>query len=593
MLHIVNTLVLYLMIKNFKFKKIFLDNSKSTMITSIFLGMLLYGCSYKFINSPDEFKLLNFWIGVLLLTSFFSLLPKQIKIIYYFSIILVWLTAGVFIIKMENFELVIILNLALILLLKTVINTKERKNIILIFIFSFLIFSLFGFFSTYIKEQKFIYLITILFFIFYLGEFFLNYKQKERRLASSKRLKNLLEKILVEKKNVLKIKSSQSNFLATFSHDLRQPMHALNLYVGSFEKTLLKTNMEKKDEIRSTESLRRLKQSINYMNDILSGLLEASRIEMGVSTVKVNSLYVNKFCRDIIEQHRKNIEEINLKLNFNTNLTDKHILKTDKRLLERILRNLLSNAIKYTKKGGIRFRIKQKNNVCKISIVDTGPGISKSIRKKIFKEFLQGPSSNQFNGGRGVGLGLSIAQRLASRIGATITLRSQEEIGSIFSVLLPPAEITSKLFIGKNIESDLLTEVLPQITLTESSSNIIFLIDEDPQTREAITGLGPHLDIKIISNKSSKEILKSSKNLSSAPKLLIIDFDNKNEDPFYSIDVINEEFNLDLPTILICSDPYEESLNFQLRKNIIPIQKPFVVPDLQKLIFSILLKQKP
>ena len=99
MLHIVNTLVLYLMIKNFKFKKIFLDNSKSTMITSIFLGMLLYGCSYKFINSPDEFKLLNFWIGVLLLTSFFSLLPKQINIIYYFSIILVWLTAGFLLLK--------------------------------------------------------------------------------------------------------------------------------------------------------------------------------------------------------------------------------------------------------------------------------------------------------------------------------------------------------------------------------------------------------------------------------------------------------------------------------------------------------------
>ncbi len=580
------------MIKNYNFRSFLSTNSKSTILTNIFLGLLFYLCTYKFIYLPEDFSFINWWLGILLITNFFVFLPYKVKFVYVFFLIVVWLTAGIFILKINIFELLVIYSLALALILKTFIYSNENKNTVFIFGLTFLIFSLYGFFSSNIVEQRFIFLIIILFLGLNLTEFLAIYNQKERRLNSKIRLKNLLENILLEKKKILKIKSSQSNFLATFSHDLRQPMHALNLYVGSFEKTLLKTNMQKKDAIRSTESLRRLKQSINYMNDILSGLLEASRIEMGVSTVKINNLYINNFCKDIIEQHRNNIEEINLKFDFATNISDQHILKTDQRILQRILRNLLSNAIKFTKKGGIRLRIKQEDNTCKISVVDTGLGISKTVRKKVFKEFSQGPSKNKFDVGTGVGLGLSIAQRLASRIGATIILKSQEGVGSIFSVLLPPTKKISSFDMSKNVENDLISEVLPQITLTEDSSTIILLVDEDPQTRKAITGLGHDLDIKIISDKSSKDLIKNYQDLQTAPKILIVDLDNKNEDPAYTIETINQEFNLDLPVILICSDPYEESLNFQLNKKIIPIQKPFLVPNLQKLIFSILLQQK-
>ncbi len=580
------------MVKNYNFKSFFSTNSKSTLITNIFLGLLFYFCAHKFISLPDEFIFINWWLGILLITNFLVYLPNKVKIFYFFSIIFVWLSAGIFILKIDVFELQVIYSLALILILKTIIHSNEKKITVIIFVFTFIVFYLYCCFSSNITEQRFIFLITILFLVFQLADFLGIHKQKERRLKSKNRLKILLEEILLEKKEILKIKSSQSNFLATFSHDLRQPMHALNLYVGSFEKTLHKTNMQKKDAIRSTESLRRLKQSINYMNDILSGLLEASRIEMGVSTVNVNNLYINKFCKDIIEQHRNNIEEINLRFDFVTNISDHHILKTDQRILQRILRNLLSNAIKFTKKGGIRLRIKQEVNICKISVVDTGLGISKNVRKKVFKEFAQGPSKNKFEVGSGLGLGLSIAQRLASRIGATITLKSQEGVGSIFSILLPCTKKISNLDMSKNIENDLISEVLPQITLTEASSTIILLVDEDPQTRDAITGLGPDLDIKIISDKSAKDLIKNSQDLLTAPKILIVDFDNKKEDPLHTIEIINQEFNLDLPVILICSDPYEESLNFQSSNKIIPIQKPFLVPKLQKLIFSILLEKK-
>ena len=354
-----------------------------------------------------------------------------------------------------------------------------------------------------------------------------------------------------KKREVLIEKKIASNFLASFVHDLRQPIHAINLYISSMERILIKQELETMHSSRLGYSLRRLKMSIKYMNNILDGLLEATKLDQGITAPKIQTINLTNFSKKIINQYSEDAAELGLKLDFKSKISKDLYISTDPRLLERVLRNLISNALKFTDKGGVRLRLKSTTNSIILSVIDTGKGIPNKLQEIIFEEFSQIPSKNEIVENSGAGLGLSIAKRLTSKIGGELIIRSTENLGSIFSIRLPADYAKPHQSKATELEQALEQTIIPQITLTDPLTTIVLLVDEDRSSRDAFNTLEPELSLRIVSGSNSLNILESYKDIITPPKLIIVNSSNQKEKPLDSIDRLRVEFNEDFPVIFL------------------------------------------
>ena len=397
-----------------------------------------------------------------------------------------------------------------------------------------------------------------------------------------------IKKIHEEKKEVLIEKKIASNFLASFVHDLRQPIHAINLYISSMERILIKQELETMHSSRLGYSLRRLKMSIKYMNNILDGLLEATKLDQGITAPKIQTINLTNFSKKIINQYSEDAAELGLKLNFKSKISKDLYISTDPRLLERVLRNLISNALKFTDKGGVRLRLKRTTNSIILSVIDTGKGIPNKLQEIIFEEFSQIPSKNEIVENSGAGLGLSIAKRLTSKIGGELIIRSTENLGSIFSIRLPADYAKPHQSKATELEQALEQTIIPQITLTDPLTTIVLLVDEDRSSRDAFNTLEPELSLRIVSGSNSRNILESYKDIITPPRLIIVNSSNQKEKPLDSIDRLRVEFNEDFPVIFLSSDVERESMLYRGIKYSEFIQKPVSINEIQNMISKLL-----
>ncbi|MDA9719596.1 hybrid sensor histidine kinase/response regulator, partial [Betaproteobacteria bacterium] len=335
-------------------------------------------------------------------------------------------------------------------------------------------------------------------------------------------------------------------------------------------------------------SLRRLKMSIKYMNNILDGLLEATKLDQGITTPKIQTINLTNFLKKIINQYSEDAAELELSLDFKSKISKDLYISTDPRLLERVLRNLISNALKFTDKGGVRLRLKVATNSIILSVIDTGKGIPNKLQEIIFEEFAQIPSKNEIVENSGAGLGLSIAKRLTSKIGGELMIRSTENLGSIFSIRLPADYAKPHQSRATELEQALEQTIIPQITLTDPLTTIILLVDEDRSSRDAFNTLEPELSLRIVSGSNSLDILESYKDIIIPPKLIIVNSSNHKEKPLDSIDRLRVEFNEDFPVIFLSSDVERESILYKGIKYSEYIQKPVSINEIQNLISKLL-----
>ncbi|NCV88250.1 MAG: sensor histidine kinase, partial [Oxalobacteraceae bacterium] len=208
-----------------------------------------------------------------------------------------------------------------------------------------------------------------------------------REQRSRRRIDDMLQDLAARRLSLRDIEVDRSRFLASFSHDLKQPMQAINLYLGSVERSLAHASLDATERARATESLLRLRQSMSYMNDVFDSMLDVSRLDSGAIEVAMEYVDAREFCEQMVAQHRRIAEDLGLTLTLRASAQENLFLQTDPRLLERILRNFISNAMRYTQRGGVRLRLTRRADRCRIAVVDTGAGIAVALRKKIFDEF--------------------------------------------------------------------------------------------------------------------------------------------------------------------------------------------------------------
>ncbi len=217
---------------------------------------------------------------------------------------------------------------------------------------------------------------------------------------------------------------SKSRFLAAASHDLRQPLHAMTLFVNSLNRRLAGTE--------NGELIAHVDQSLRSLRSMFDALLDMSKIEAGL--IKANPAPMR--LQDFFETLRPGFLATarDKKLEFRI-VGSKASVVADPTLLELALRNLLANAMKFTRTGGVLLGVRRGRGELGISVVDTGVGIAAERASAVFEEFnrekmaAHGPND-------GIGLGLAIAKRLAAMMGGRITLRSRPGKGSAFTIWL-------------------------------------------------------------------------------------------------------------------------------------------------------------
>ena len=229
--------------------------------------------------------------------------------------------------------------------------------------------------------------------------------------------------------------ASRARFMRGVSHDLKNPIHAIDGHAQLLE-----------DELRGPltpaqrDSVARIRRSARALTGLIEDLLELARAEVGQLSVKLDRVILREVVRDAVEEHRAAAEAAGLALEHADDESET-ILVTDPARVAQVLGNLLSNAIKYTPRGG---RIEVATEMLAprdadggarlaIHVVDDGPGIPADKREEIFGEFTRLESGDK----PGAGLGLSIARRVARLLGGDVTVSGEQRGGTRFTLWLP------------------------------------------------------------------------------------------------------------------------------------------------------------
>lgn len=218
---------------------------------------------------------------------------------------------------------------------------------------------------------------------------------------------------------------AKSRFLAAASHDLRQPLHALVLFSADL--------MSK----AGSTSMRRLAGQINAaiasLGELLDGLLDFSRVDLGAARPELQAVNLDELLGRVVAAHRNSAQAKGLQLRRHA--TRFHAL-SDPLLLYRMVSNLVANAVRYTERGGILIGVRRSADRVRIEVWDSGIGITDAHRSLIFQEFFQAGNPER-NPGKGLGLGLSLVERLARLMDHPLSLRSVPGSGSVFGISLP------------------------------------------------------------------------------------------------------------------------------------------------------------
>ena len=254
-----------------------------------------------------------------------------------------------------------------------------------------------------------------------------NAKEFSESLRIRKENVDLLERLEMEKLAVEKAlgearaaSESKSRFLAATSHDLRQPLHALTMFLST-----LSFHVES-DEAKRL--LGRIKDTSGVLEDQFNSLLDLSKFDVNAVEAEVSVFRLDEQVRELVEEFRPEAEAKQLSISA---VTCEAKVQSDRTLVGRVLRNLIANAVKYTAFGSVVVRIEEHGGEFFVEVIDTGPGIAENQQSRIFDEYVQ--LSNPARQRRhGVGLGLAIVKRIDALLQLRLVLRSATGVGSRF-----------------------------------------------------------------------------------------------------------------------------------------------------------------
>ena len=293
---------------------------------------------------------------------------------------------------------------------------------------------------------------------------------RDRREAQA-RIHELIEGLRSEKDKAEAADRAKSVFLAAASHDLRQPIHALGLFLTALR------SMSQARSVRTAdlaEICRRMQASLDGLGQLLNMLLDVSRLDANAVQVERAPTSAQRLLEDLDQDFHQLAAEKGLRLHVASSRLWVH---TDPTVLRRILVNLLSNAVRYTSRGRVLIGCRLRGPEVEFQVWDSGIGIPTEQREAIFEEFFQiGQTPAARHESHGLGLGLSIVKRSALLLQAPLGLRSTPGRGSMFSIRVPRCEPPAHAPAPE-----------PQTSFPQSSARLgVLVIDDDEQVLAAM-----------------------------------------------------------------------------------------------------------
>ena len=393
----------------------------------------------------------------------------------------------------------------------------------------------------------------------------------ERRVRErTEQLTRLNEELARAKGEADDANISKTRFLAAAGHDILQPLNAARLYTAS-----LLQRTEAGAPIAEAGALaRNVDSALEAVEDIFSALLEMSRLDAGAMKVEFSNFPIDELFRQLKIEFAPLAEKKGLKLTF---APSSLAVRSDRRLLRRLLQNLISNAVKYTAKGRVLVGVRRRRGKLRLEVWDTGIGIPADKQKAVFREF------ERLDAGAGIapglGLGLSIVERMARVLGHVILVRSAPHKGSVFAVTAPIAATPPKA-----ASRDAAQPPAQALRHSPLEDMVVVAIDNDPQIVEGMRTLLSAWGCVPIVARSQREALSELAREKRVPDAILADFHLDEGDGVDAIIALRWKFGPHLPAALITADRSDEMRRRAADKDVMVINKPVKPASLRALL---------
>ncbi len=361
--------------------------------------------------------------------------------------------------------------------------------------------------------------------------------------------------VLAEEANL-----GKTRFLAAAGHDILQPLNAARLYCSSL--------MERVESGGIREHVANIESSLDSVEVILGAVLDISRLDTGALKPTISAFRLEPLLKQLDTDFKPLAAEKGLKL---TIMPTSLAVETDRNLLRRLVQNLVSNAIKYTPRGRVLVGVRRRGELLELQVLDTGIGIPEDQLNTVFREFTR--LDEGMRQAQGLGLGLSIVDRIARVLRLEIRLFSLRGRGTRFSVFLPAAEAPAQLIQVPSTASGALRAMLNGLD--------VLCVDNDPRILDGMQQLLEGWGCRVRTATGSQTLPKAGE---AAPGVILADYHLNNEDGLAIIGELRKRHGAEIPAILITADRSNEVRAAADELNVLILNKPLKPAALRTLL---------
>jgi two-component system, sensor histidine kinase len=357
---------------------------------------------------------------------------------------------------------------------------------------------------------------------------------------------------------------AKTRFFAAASHDLRQPVQALELFSAALD-----SELQAHPSRHLVGSMRAVGRELEEM---LSTLMDISKIEAAVIRPEVRDFSMADLLRRMADEFVPQAAAHGLQCRV---VMSSAWIRSDQALLERIIRNFMNNAVKYTRKGKILLGCRRVGGCLRVEVHDTGIGIAQHQQKAVFSEFVQleNPERDRH---KGLGLGLAIVDGLARLLAHPLTLRSQPERGSMFAVTVPIG-VTGAMPVA---------EALPVYAPVVDAS--VLLVDDDQAIREASSQLLQKWGYAVVTAESTNEALCLLSTTGFRPDVVLVDLRlREGRNGVQAITAIRQQCAYPVRAVIMTGDTDPKHLSEAKAAGFPLLHKPLAAAKLRALLANL------